>query len=65
MKHRRLYKEENFGIAWLLGGVWKLRGIRNKMEKVRCLICLGKEDKHILLKCSEIGKWRKEFLGRE
>jgi len=51
-----LYKEGNYGIAWLLGGVWKLRGIRNEMEKVRYLLWLGKEVKHILLKCSEIGK---------
>jgi hypothetical protein len=51
--------------VWLLAGVWKPRGIRNKMEKIRCLLCLGKDVKHILLKCSEIEKWRKEFLGRE
>ena len=53
------------GIARLLAGVCRLRGIIKKMEKVRCLVCLGKEVKHILLKCSEMGKRRKEFLSTE
>jgi hypothetical protein len=38
---KRSYIEERSGIACLVAGVWKLRQIRKKMDKGRCLLCLG------------------------
>jgi hypothetical protein len=35
--------EERTGIAWLLAGVWKLKGIRKKADQERRPLCLGEE----------------------
>lgn len=48
-------KERNW-IAWLLAGMWKLKGIRRNADKGRCLlcVCLSEVDvKHVLLDCLE------------
>jgi hypothetical protein len=57
-------RKEQSGIAWLLIGVWQLKGIRRNTDKGRCTLCLGEEDvKQILLACLENGSWRIKFLN--
>ena len=34
-------RKERIGIAWLVAGVWKLKGIRKNVDKGRCPPCLG------------------------
>jgi hypothetical protein len=34
-------RKERNGVAWLVAGVWKLKGIRKNRDKRRCLPCLG------------------------
>jgi hypothetical protein len=57
---------ERSGLAWFKTGIWKLRGMRKGFQKERCPLCSEEEDPtHILLKCSEIRKWREQFLSRK
>jgi hypothetical protein len=57
---------ERSGLAWFKSGIWKLRGMRKRFKKERCPLCSEEEDPiHILLKCSETRKWRKQFLSRK
>jgi hypothetical protein len=37
-------RKEGNEIAWLLGEVWKLKGIRRNTDKGRCPLCLGEKD---------------------
>jgi hypothetical protein len=46
----------------LKAGTWKLKAIRRGLEKGRCPLCWGEEEKHILLKCKESKKWREEWI---
>jgi hypothetical protein len=56
-------RKERRVIAWLVAGVWELRGIKNKIGKGRCTLCLGERNvKNTVLKCSETGNWRTEFV---
>jgi hypothetical protein len=42
------------GIAWLIAGIWQLKGVRRNADKGRCPLCFEKEVvKHILLECKE------------
>jgi hypothetical protein len=34
-------RKERIGIIWLKAGIWKLKGIRRGLEKVRCPYVLG------------------------
>jgi hypothetical protein len=59
-------RNERSGLAWFRTGIWKLRGMRKGFEKGRCLLCSEDEDPiHIVLKCSEMRKWREQFLSRK
>jgi hypothetical protein len=50
--------------AGLLAGGGSLKGIKNKIYKGRCPLCLSAEDlKHISLKCSEINTSGTGFLN--
>jgi hypothetical protein len=52
-------RKERMGIIWLKAGIWKLRGIGRGFER-KVPLCLEEEDaKHILLKCPETKKCRK------
>jgi hypothetical protein len=43
-----LFKKNMSGIAWLIAGIWQLKGVRRNTDKGRCPLCFGKEDvKHI------------------
>jgi hypothetical protein len=47
-------------VAWLLAGVWKLKGIRKEADKGKYSLGLSEEDiKHILPDCTETRNWRK------
>ena len=47
-------RTERSGIAWLIVGMWQLKGVRRNVDKESCPLCFGKEDvKHILLECKE------------
>jgi hypothetical protein len=36
------------GIAWLIAGIWQLKGVRRNADKGRCPLCFEEEDvKHI------------------
>jgi len=59
-----LEKKNTEEVAWLKGGVWKLRGSEVRMGKKgnRCLPCLCVEDaKYIFFIFSEMGKWKMEI----
>jgi hypothetical protein len=52
-------RNERSGLAWFKTGIWKLRRMRKGFGKGRCPLCSEDEDAiHILLKCSEMRKWR-------
>jgi hypothetical protein len=54
------------GIACFKADIWKLRGMRNGLEKGRCPICTEEEDTvHILLKCPEKRKLWEHLLSRK
>jgi hypothetical protein len=56
-------KKKTHEMAWLLSGVWKLRGIRKKIDKGCCPLYLDKDDvKHLLLSRPETRKWRRKFV---
>jgi hypothetical protein len=62
----RYTKNGRSGIAWLLAGVWKLRGIRKETGKSRCPLCLGKDYvRRSFLSCSETKKLRRKFEVKE
>jgi hypothetical protein len=43
-----LFKKERSGIAWLIAGIWQLKGVRRNADKGRCPLCFEEEDgKHI------------------
>jgi hypothetical protein len=56
-------RKERSGIAWLLAGIWQLKGVRRNADKGRCPLCLGEEDvNHMLLECKETKYWRLKLL---
>jgi hypothetical protein len=65
---RKLYieccsRKERSGIAWLIAGMWQLKGVRRIADKGRCPLCFEKEDaKHILLECKETKYWREKLI---
>jgi hypothetical protein len=65
---KKLYTEccsrkERSGIAWLIAGIWQLKGVRRNADKGRCPLCLEREDlKHILLECKETKYWREKLI---
>jgi hypothetical protein len=66
---KKLYTEwcstkERSGMAWLLAGLWQLKGVRQNTAKGRWPLCLGEEDaRHVLLDCLETRNWRLKFLN--
>ena len=41
-------RKERSGIAWLIAGIWELKGVRRNADKGRCPLCVEEEDvKHI------------------
>jgi hypothetical protein len=57
-------RKERSELAWFKTGIWKPRVMRKGLEKGRCPLCSENEDAvHLLLKCSETRKWRKQFLS--
>jgi hypothetical protein len=57
-------RKENSGIAWLLTGVWQMKGMRRNTDKVKCPLCLCEDDvRHTLLDCWETRYWRKKYLN--
>jgi hypothetical protein len=47
-------RKQRSGIAWLIAGIWQLKGVRRNADKGRCPICFEEEDvEHILLECKE------------
>ena len=47
---------------YLLAGVWKLRRIRNEIDKGRRRLCVGKEDiKDMMVVCSETRNRERNF----
>jgi hypothetical protein len=56
-------RKERSGIAWLVAGIWQLKGVRRNADKGRCPLCFEKEDaKHILLECTETKYWREKLI---
>jgi hypothetical protein len=56
-------KRKRSGIAWLIAGIWQLKGVRRNADKGRCPLCLEEEDvKHILLECKETKHWREKLI---
>jgi hypothetical protein len=54
-------RKQRSGIAWLIAGIWQLKGVRRNADKGRCPLCFEKEDvKHILLECE-----KKKILERK
>jgi hypothetical protein len=50
-------------MAWLIAGIWQLKGVRRNADKGRCTLCLEEEDvKHIVLECKETKHWREELI---
>jgi hypothetical protein len=47
-------------------GKWRLKGLRGKTEKGKCLMCGEEEDPvHIILKCSESKLWSEVCIKNE
>jgi hypothetical protein len=65
---KKLYTEccsrkQRSGIAWLIAGIWQLKGVRRNADKGRCPLCFEREDvKHILLECKETKYWREKLI---
>jgi hypothetical protein len=56
-------RKERSGIAWLIAGIWQLKGVRRKADKGRCPLYFEKEDvEHILLECKETKYWREKLI---
>jgi len=59
-------RKEKSGIAWLVAGVWQLKGITRNTVKRRSPLCSGKQDiKRILLDCLKTRNWRRKFLNEK
>jgi hypothetical protein len=59
-------RKERSGIAWLIAGIWQLKGVRRNADKGRCPLCFEKENvKHILLDCKETKHWRLKLIHDE
>ena len=51
------------GTIWLERGIWRLRGIRRRLEEGRYLLCvIEKDSEHVLLKCWETNQWREKSV---
>jgi hypothetical protein len=58
------FEERKNGVAWLVAGVWQLKGITRNTVKRRCPLCLGEEDmKRILLDRLKTRNWRRKLLN--
>jgi hypothetical protein len=56
-------RKERSRIAWLIAGIWQLKGVRRNADKGGCPLCFEKEDvKHILLECKETKYWREKLI---
>jgi hypothetical protein len=56
-------RKERSGIAWLIVGIWQLKGVRRNADKERYPLCLEEEDvEHILLECKETKHWRVKLI---
>jgi hypothetical protein len=56
-------RKERSGIAWLIAGIWQLKGARGNGDKGRCTLYLEEEGvKHILLECKETKHWREKLI---
>jgi hypothetical protein len=56
-------RKERSGIAWLIAGIWQLKGVRRNTDKGSSPLCLEEEDvKHILLECKETKYWRVKLI---
>jgi hypothetical protein len=56
-------RKERSGIAWLIAGIWQLKGVRRNADKGRCPLCLEEEDvKHILLEFKGTKYWREKLI---
>jgi hypothetical protein len=56
-------RKERSGIAWLIAGIWQLKGVGRNADKGRCPLCFEKEVvRHILLECKETKYWREKLI---
>jgi hypothetical protein len=56
-------KQKRSGIAWLLAGVWQLKGVRQNSDNGGCPLCLEEQGvKHISLDCRDTWNWRLKLL---
>ena len=56
-------RKETSGVAWVIAGIWQLKGDRRNADKGRCPLCLEEEDaKHILLECEETKYWTEKLI---
>jgi hypothetical protein len=56
-------RKERSVIAWLLVGIWQLKGVRQNTDKGRCPLRLGEEDvKFVLLDCKDTKHWRMKLI---
>jgi hypothetical protein len=52
-------RRERSGIAWLIAGIWQLKGVRRNADKGRFALCFEEEDaKYVLLEWQETEHWR-------
>jgi hypothetical protein len=55
-------RKERSRIAWLIAGIWQVKGVRRNADKGRCPLCFEKDDvEHILLECKETKYWREKL----
>jgi hypothetical protein len=51
------------GTAWIIAGIWQLKGVRRNAGKGRCPLCFEREDvEHILLEWQETIYWREKLI---
>jgi len=63
-KHPFRLKERSV-IAWFSLGIWKQRGVWGCIERGRCLLCMGDNKSHTMLKCPEMQRWKQELLNNK
>jgi hypothetical protein len=62
-KKKKKKGKKRSGIAWLIAGIWQLKGVRRNADKGRCPLCFEEEDaKHSLLECKETKHWREKLI---
>jgi hypothetical protein len=57
--------EEGKGIRWWKMGIWRLKGMRGKIDKGVCPVCRKEDGGSRILQCEGTRVWRDRWLERK